>query len=171
MASARTTRTVYLPSAPGAAEEFHRSGRLDRAEGISVDVAYARRRDLDLAVPDDEEEADFWALTDAAARSLAGSSAGPRFVVAVRVRPDQLVADPEAGSGRVTVSGVDWAQVSALFVDEPAALPAVAAARAVRTEPAAFAEHIAALVAEHDLLWYAPDELDALLGGGPQARR
>ncbi|WOP17873.1 DUF6912 family protein [Raineyella sp. LH-20] len=164
MAKAPTTRTVYLPSGPGTTEEFRRSGRLDHAEGISVDVAYARRRDLDLAVSDDEEEADFWALTDAAMRSLADSLSGPRFVVAVRVRPDQLVADPEVGSGRVTVSDVAWSQVSALFVDEPAALPAVAAARAARTVPDTFAEHVAVLVAEHDLLWYAPDELDTLLG-------
>ncbi|QGF24408.1 DUF6912 family protein [Raineyella fluvialis] len=163
MASVRT-RTVYLPSAPGGAQEFRRSGRLEQAEGISVDVAYARARELDLDVPDDAEEADFWALTDAAMRSLAASPDGPRFVVAVRVRPDQIVSADEAGSGRVTVSGVEWSQVSALFVDEEAALPVVRAARAALADPEAFARESATLLDEHDLLWYAPDELDALLG-------
>ncbi len=162
MASARSTRTVYLPSDTGAAAEFRRTGRLDRGEGISVDEAYARRRDLDPAVPDDEEEADYWALTDAGLAGL-GAAEGPRFVVAVRVRPEQVTAAEPDGSGRVTVTDVAWSQVSALFIDEAQALPAVAAARAALADPEAFAERTAALVAAHDLLWYAPDELDVLL--------
>ncbi|MPM16690.1 hypothetical protein SDC9_63071 [bioreactor metagenome] len=114
-------------------------------------------------MPDDEEEADYWALTDAGLAGLAAAE-GPRFVIAVRARPEQIVAAGPDGSGRVSVADVAWSQVSALFIDEAEALPAVAAARAALADPDAFAERTAALVTAHDLLWYAPEELDALLG-------
>lgn len=166
MASASGTRTVYLPSEPAAAEAFRRASRLDRAEGVAVDPAYAAAHDLDLTVSDDEEEADFWALTDAAMLGLGLHRRGPRFVLAARVRPEQLAPAGEEGSGRVVASDLAWSQVSALFVDEPEALPAVQAARAALDDPELLAERAAVLVGEHDLLWYAPDELDALLGPG-----
>lgn len=163
MASASGTRTVYLPADPGVAEDFRRTGRLERAEGVSVDTAYAAARDLDLDVGDDEEEADYWALTDAAMLGLGLHRLGPRFVLAARVRPDQLEPAGAEGSGRVTATGLAWSQVSALFVDEPEALPAVEAARAALDDPELLAEQVTRLVGEHDLLWYAPDELDDLL--------
>lgn len=164
MASAPTTRTVYLPSDPDTVAAFRRTGTLDRAEGTGVDDAFARQRDLDLTSGDDEEEADFWALTDAAMRSLATRTEGGRFVVAARVRQDQIRQSADDGSGHVVVEGVSWSQVSALFVDEPEADRAVQAARAVQDDPQAFSDRAATLIAEHDLLWYAPEELDVLLG-------
>ena len=163
MARPSTTRTVYLPCDPATAEALRRSGQLERAEGVSVDVAYATARDLDLTVGDDEEEAEFWALTDAAMLGLGRQGKGPRFVVAARVRPDQLETAGDDGSGRVTATALAWSQVSALFIDDADALPAVEAARAALDDPELLAERVARLVAEHDLLWYAPDELDGLL--------
>lgn len=163
MARASTTRTVYLPCDPATAEAFRRSGQLERAEGVSVDVAYGTARDLDLAVGDDEEEADYWALTDAAMLGLGRQGQGPRFVVAARVRPHQLETAGAEGSGRVTATALAWAQVSALFIDDADALPALEAARAALGDPELLAERVARLVVEHDLLWYAPDELDGLL--------
>ncbi|SDB85997.1 hypothetical protein GA0111570_105138 [Raineyella antarctica] len=164
MASAPALRTVFLASDPQTAEALRRTGGLQEAEGVTVDAAYAAARDLDLAVSDDEEEAEFWALTDAALMSLRRSALGPRFVVAARVRPDQLAQAGPEGSGRVTVSSLEWVQVSAIFVDEADALPAVESARAALDDPTLVEDRIALLVAEHDLLWYAPDELDGLLG-------
>ena len=163
MARPTPTRTVYVPCDPAAAEAFRRSGQLERAEGVSVDVAYAAARDLDLSVGDEEEEADFWALTDAAMLGLGRQGQGPRFVLAARVRPEQLEAAAAEGSGRVTATALAWSQVSALFIDDAEALSAVDAARAALDDPEQLAERVAQLVADHDLLWYAPDELDGLL--------
>lgn len=132
---------------------------------MSVDPAYARDRELDLSVADDEEEAEFWALTDAAMMSLGLRADGPRFVLAARVRPDQLRPDGPEGSGRVVAEAVTWSQVTALFIDEDEAQPAIDRARAALGQPDRFAELVGSLVAEHDLLWYAPDELDGLLDG------
>ncbi len=164
MASARTTRIVYLPSDPASAQAFRRSGVLEQARGVAVDEAYARARDLDLTVGDDEEEADYWALADAALQSLVARTDGPRMVIAARVGPDQLRSYGPDGSGLVTAEEVAWSQVSALFIDDGEALESVHAARAAREDPERFGTLVEALVAEHDLLWYAPEELDQLVG-------
>ena len=163
MAPAAPTRTVYLPSDPASSAQFREAGQLPPSPGISVDEAYAQARDLELALADDEEEADYWALVDASVQGLHRTAAGPRFVLAARVRPEQLVPDGPAGSGRVLACGVSWGQVSALFIDEHEALEAVRAAREAVGDPLLLEERVAGLLSEHELLWYAPEELDALL--------
>ena len=66
----------------------------------------------------------------------------------------------------MSVRDLGWAQVRALFVDEPAAVPAVARARAAlggsSLADALSVPEVTALVDDFDLLWFAPEELDDL---------
>ena len=84
-----------------------------------------------------------------------------RIVLAV---DHDLSGDDELGV--VTVARLEWAEVRSLFADETAAGAAVVAARsAVRglDLSAALADPaVEELQESYDLLWYAPDELDAV---------
>ena len=66
------------------------------------------------------------------------------------------------------MTGLRWAQVTAVFADEPGAAPDLEAARAlVGGRPLADVvddEEVVGLVDRWDLLWYAPAELDASAG-------
>lgn len=116
----------------------------------------------------DDEEAGFVALGYA---GLAALLAGPglRTVLAVDVGPEQLdTAQVQASGsefGQVQLHGLTWAQVSAVFADEPGAAPDLEAARALVAERSladvADDEAVVGLVDGWDLLWYAPAELDA----------
>jgi hypothetical protein len=88
----------------------------------------------------DAEEVEYAALHHAAA--YAGPSRR-RLVLAADVEPSQLVETGD-GWGGVTVTGLGWGQVSALFADEPHAAEA------------------ATDLEDRDLLWFAPGELDQL---------
>ena len=89
----------------------------------------------------DAEEVEYAALHHAG-EQVAGTNPH-RLVVAADVEPAQL-AETGDGWGGVTVDGLRWGQVSALFADEPHAAGAAAEAD------------------ERDLLWFAPQELDQL---------
>lgn len=136
------------------------------ASGVSRDlVGYAAgpalRRWLGEARLDDEE-ADYVALNHAGIAALTLDDSTPtRVVLAV----DQDVSgDDELGA--VRVAQLEWAEVRSLFADESAAAAAVLAARsAVRglDLAAALADPaVEQLQESYDLLWYAPEELDAL---------
>jgi len=80
--------------------------------------------------------------------------------------PEEHVRDLSQPNGEVEVSGLVWAQVRALFADEPGALRAVSLASEVVTGEslvtALAAPEVAAVLDNHDLLWFAPEELDQL---------
>jgi hypothetical protein len=83
------------------------------------------------------EEVEYAALHQAGGPAPVG---GPRrLVLAVDVKPTQLTGTGD-GWGGMTVAGLRWNQVSALFADEPGAAGAD----------------------DGDLLWFAPQELDQL---------
>ena len=67
--------------------------------------------------------------------------------------------------GEVEVTGLRWAQVAAVFADEPGAAADLEAARAQAggrvLADVAEDEEVVELVDRWDLLWYAPEELDA----------
>jgi hypothetical protein len=92
----------------------------------------------------DAEEVEYAALHHAGA--YAAGTSRQRLVLAADVEPAQLTGTGD-GWGGVTVDGLTWRQVSALFADEPRA--AGAAAEADEAD-------------EGDLLWFAPHELDQL---------
>jgi hypothetical protein len=111
------------------------------------------------------EEVEFAALNHAGVLALSAGSDPLRLILAADVAEGQLT-DVGSDLGEVTVAGLRWAQVRALFADEPAARPALARAReeTAGLPPAAAAgiEVVAALQGAVDLLWFAPDELDQL---------
>ena len=114
------------------------------------------------------EEVEFVALSHAGVLAVSSGSDPLRLVLAADVADGQVTV---RGSelGEVMVAGLRWAQVQALFADEPAAESSVARARADTAElglaEALAMEAVTALQSEFDLLWFAPDELDQLARG------
>jgi hypothetical protein len=111
------------------------------------------------------EEVEYAALSNAGVLALALKPSAARLVVAAEV-PEELVSDLNRPHGEVEVDGLTWAQVRALFADEPAALEAVRLAReAVAGESIAAAltaPQVVTVRDDYDLLWFAPQELDQL---------
>jgi hypothetical protein len=118
-----------------------------------------------LGPTSDEDEAGFAALDAAGVAALDGLEGSRRLVLAAEVEPAQ-VQDSATELGEVAVRDLAWGQVQSLFADEEVAAPLVAAAAAVATGvvlPAAFdLPAVTELRDSHDLLWYAPEELDGL---------
>ena len=114
------------------------------------------------------EEVEFVALSHSGVLALISGSDPLRLVLAAGVADGQ-VTDRGSKVGEVTVAGLRWAQLQALFADEPAAESSVARARAELAEldlaEALAIEAVAALQSGFDLLWFAPDELDQLTAG------
>jgi hypothetical protein len=111
------------------------------------------------------EEVEYAALSNAGVLALVLKSHVPRLVVAAEV-PEEHVRDLSQPHGEVEVSGLVWAQVRALFADESDSLQAVSlASEAVAGESLATAlaaPEVTAVLDNHDLLWFAPEELDQL---------
>ena len=113
--------------------------------------------------PADDEEAGFVALGYAGLAALLDRP-GPRLVLAADVDAAQVDGAGTA-FGEVAVRGLRWDQVQAVFADEPAAAAGLAAARDLAEDrplaEVADDEEVVSLVDRWDLLWFAPDELDA----------
>jgi hypothetical protein len=111
------------------------------------------------------EQVEYSALSNAGVLALVLRPDAPRLVVAAEVRQEQ-VKDLGQPLGEVEVGELAWAQVRALFADEPDALEAVElAGKAVAGQDltaAIAAREVAELLDGYDLLWFAPDELDEL---------
>ena len=111
------------------------------------------------------EEVEFVALSHAGVLAVSSGSDPLRLVLAADVA-DRQVTDRGSELGEVMVAGLRWAQVQALFADEPAAESSVARARAdtaaMGLAEALAIDAVAALQSEFDLLWFAPEELDLL---------
>jgi hypothetical protein len=112
------------------------------------------------------EAVEFAALSHAGVLALRAGPDPRRLVLAADVADGQ-VTDRGSELGEVTVAGLRWTQVQALFADEPAAESAVARARAdvagLDLAEAVAIEAVATLQGEFDLLWFALDELDQLI--------
>jgi hypothetical protein len=116
--------------------------------------------------PDEREDADYAAQVYASVAGLPASKDPFRLVIAADV-PIARVRDgrSDADYGAILVSGLDWADVTAVFVDGAAADEAV---RAAREAIAATQDHdldtildlpaVTALTDDHELLWHTPDE-------------
>ena len=124
-------------------------------------VTAALRDTFGLALADDEE-ADRTALLLAGLTSL--MAYGKRLAVVVEA-PAVDDGDP---FGEVSVPSVSWQGVSAIFADAPDAASAVSATvhavAGLDLDAAWDTEAAHALMTEHDLLWYGPEEADALVG-------
>ncbi len=115
----------------------------------------------------DTEELEYVALTLAAAASVRLIGADPsavrrRVVVAADVAAAAVAVSDDgtrAARGQISVtSPVPFSRVAAVHVDDPAAMDAVKAAALDPSDEFAMED-----AADHELLWYATQEVDDLL--------
>lgn len=142
------------------------AGALRAGEDLGTLAAYAPGPALRQAhglAPSADEEAGFVALGYAGLAALL-LRPGRRTVLAVDVGGAQVEAS-QSEFGQVRLHDLTWAQVSAVFADEPGSAPDLEAARELVAGRAladvADDEDVVGLVDRWDLLWYAPAELDA----------
>jgi hypothetical protein len=162
---------VYLPSTLSALAELHKSGQIASPPLIAYGVTPALR---EWYTEGDSEELEYAALTDAARASLRLLGGSPeasrrRVVVAAEV-PDAhalpVLDGAEPGLVRVELA-VPLAWVASIHVDDPSVEDEVAlavvllGAADVGDEDAAFAVDG---IDDHELLWFATQELGDLLG-------
>ena len=158
-----STTAAFVPVTPEQARRLRDGG--DGAD-LGVLTAYASGpalREAHGLDASDDEEAGFVALGYAGLAALVRHE-GPRLVLAVDLDGAQASASGD-DFGTVEAQAVRWHQVTALFGDEPDADADVAEARrlvAGRTlAEVADDEDVVGLADRWDLLWYAPEELDA----------
>ncbi len=130
-------------------------------------LAFATTPELYAALDYDQtmaEDAEYAALTYA---SVAALTIAPRRCVAVVETSASATTDSADDFGTVTVSGLEWDAVTALFIgDEEGLEPERQAALEIHNKPLAQAwdapsvEHLLEL---SDLLWFGPQELDTVL--------
>jgi hypothetical protein len=166
---------VYVPLTLSGLAEAYKTGEL----GAGAFVAYAVTPALrEWYLSDDIEELEYAALSRAALASLRLLAADPgaprrRVVVAVDVPDRTAVADPDRGLdpaalGEVRVAGpVPMAKAAAVHVDASGAEADVTAA--ADALPAADrgdedAQFVVDGAEDHELLWYATQEIPNLLG-------
>ncbi|MEV1067648.1 hypothetical protein [Streptomyces sp. NPDC050263] len=172
---------VYVPlTLPGLAEA-HKTGGLTGEPGSGPLVAYAVTPALrEWYLSDDLEELEYAALSRAALASLRLLAADPdaprrRVVVAVDVPDRAAVVDPDRGLdpaalGEVRVSGaVTLAKAAAVHVDAGEAEADVrAAAQALAAADGGDddAQFVVDGADDHELLWFATQEIPGLVGSG-----
>ncbi|MFH7336537.1 DUF6912 family protein [Streptomyces sp. KHY 26] len=162
---------VYVPlTLPGLAEA-HRTGELGAGPFVGYAVTPALRQ---WYLSDDIEELEYAALGRAALASLrllAADEGAPRrrVVVAVDVSDGAATADP-AAPGEVTVTvTVPFAKAAAVHLDADDAEGDVgAAARALAAADGGDddAQSVVDGADDHELLWYATQEIPNLVGRG-----
>jgi hypothetical protein len=168
---------VYVPLTLPALAEAHRTGELGSGPFVAYAVTPALR---EWYLSEDIEELEYAALSRAALASLRLLAADPdavrrRVVVAVDVADGAASADPDRGLepaalGEVTVRvPVPLAKAASVHVDAEDAEPDVAAA-ARALEAADGGDDDAQFVVDgaddHELLWYATQEIPNLVGQG-----
>ena len=157
---------VFVPMTWDEAVALRSSTAADRHQGCAATPSLVASMEADTLM----EEVEYAALSYAGVLALVLKPTSPRLVVAAEVQQEQLT-DLDRSLGEVEVRELAWAQVQALFADEPAAIEAVRrAAKMVAGQnlPTALdAPEVEAVLDEYDLLWFAPDELDQLQGSNP----
>ncbi|MFG3288006.1 DUF6912 family protein [Streptomyces sp. NPDC048179] len=168
---------VYVPlTLPGLAEA-HKTGELGTGPFVAYAVTPALR---EWYLSDDVEELEYAALNRAALASLRLLAAEPgaarrRVVVAVDVPDGTATADPDRGLdpaalGEVRVTGtVALAKAAAVHVDSDDAeedVTAAAGALAAADGGDDDAQFVVDGAEDHELLWYATQEIPNLMGLG-----
>ncbi|MEU0336902.1 hypothetical protein [Streptomyces sp. NPDC006193] len=168
---------VYVPLTLPALAEAHRTGELGTGPFVAYAVTPALR---EWYLSEDIEELEYAALGRAALASLRmlaadRDAARRRVVVAVDVPDGAASADPDRGLepsalGEVTVTvTVPLAKAASVHVDADDAEADVAAA-AEALEAADGGDDDAQFVVDgaedHELLWYATQEIEHLVGRG-----
>ncbi|MCX5283701.1 hypothetical protein [Streptomyces sp. NBC_00198] len=168
---------VYVPLTLSGLAEAYRTGELEAGPFVAYAVTPALR---EWYLSDDIEELEYAALSRAALASLRLVAVDPgavrrRVVVAVDV-PDRAAAvDPDrgldpAGLGEVRVAqAVPLSKAAAVHVDAPDAEKDVtAAAQALGAADMGDddAQFVVDGAEDHELLWFARQEIPSLLGQG-----
>ena len=152
---------IFVPMTRDEARALRSGAGTDRYPGCAATPSLAASLDADTVM----EEVEFAALSNAGVLALVLKPHVPRLVVAAEV-PEDHVRDLSQPHGEVEVRDLVWAQVRALFADEPdcAAGGELRERGGERGEPdmALAAPEVAAVLDNHDLLWFAPEELDQL---------
>lgn len=158
---------VYLPTTLAGLRAALEAGSIDAASGFAVTPALR-----EWYVEGDLEELEYAATTAAARASLGllaarDGSAPRRVVLAVDLADDAVQPAPELDRAAVRLSApVPWQAVESALVDDPSAaddvLSAIAALPAAEAgdDDAAFTVDS---VDDHELGWYAVQELSALV--------
>ncbi|MDF3292974.1 MULTISPECIES: DUF6912 family protein [Streptomyces] len=166
---------VYIPTTLPGLAEAHKAGELGPAPLDAYAVTPALR---EWYVSDDIEELEYAALSRAAQASLrllAGDAAAARrrVVVAVDVADGAVTADPDRGLDPAALGVVRLAapvplsKAAAVHVDAEDAEPDVAAAADALGAADAGDDDARFVVdgaEDHELLWYATQEIPALIG-------
>lgn len=161
---------VYVPATIGMLRQLVADGSLAAVAGTAFGVTPALRESYAVGTT---EELEYAAMADAARASLRllangsanGSEAARRVVVCADIEDVRL--RPELDPGAVTLPGpVPTAAIAAVYVDLPEAVDAVRAAAEVvdaadMGDPDA--EFILGDADDHDLAWYATQEVPFLL--------
>ncbi|WP_436775422.1 DUF6912 family protein [Yinghuangia sp. YIM S09857] len=160
---------VYVPSTPTALAAVRR----DAAVAPAPVSAYAVTAELrEWCGTEDAEELEYAATVLAGRMSLAllaeDDAARPRRVVLAAEVPDAIVtAVPDLGPGAVLVDGtIPLKRVAAVLMDAEDAEEAVVAASPVAAaaqDGDAAAEALVEAAEEHELMWYATQELGDLI--------
>lgn len=157
-------QTVFVPLDRDRVLAWRDRGDLAGADG------FAATPELMAALGHDEksrEDAEFAAQSYAAVQALLRTEpVRRRWVVAVAVPAAACTPGQWPTYGSVRVAALDWPRVLALFVDQAAAEESVRETQREVADmdlPGAW-DHPGTeqLVADHDLLWYLPTELDQI---------
>jgi hypothetical protein len=168
---------VYVPLTLPALAEAHKTGELGSGPFVAYAVTPALR---EWYVSEDVEELEYAALGQAALASLRRLAADPgaarrRVVVAVDVPDGAASAGRDRGPepsvpGEVTVaSSVPLAKAAAVHVDaDDAEQDVAAAAQALAAADGGDddAQSVVDGADDHELLWYATQEIPSLVGQG-----
>ncbi|MFD5126038.1 DUF6912 family protein [Streptomyces sp. NPDC058385] len=168
---------VYVPLSLPRLAEAHKAGELGPGPLTAYAVTPALR---EWYVSDDIEELEYAALNRAAVASLrliAGEPDAPRkrVVIALDVPDGAAVADPDRGLdpgalGEVRIANaVALAKAAAVHVDSVDAekdVTAAAAALGAADQGDDDAQFVVDGAEDHELLWFATQEIPSLLGQG-----
>jgi hypothetical protein len=156
-------KMIFVPMTRDETAALRSGAGVNRHQGCVAAASLVASRETDTVM----EEAEYAAISNAGVLAMVLKPNAPRLVVAAEVREEQVL-DQGAPQGEVEVNGLTWAQVRALFAEEPAARKAVRLARMAvvghSLAAALITPEVAAVVDNYDLLWYAPEELDQLWG-------
>ncbi|MEU7424272.1 DUF6912 family protein [Streptomyces sp. NPDC048362] len=166
---------VYVPLSLPALAEAHKTGELGSGPFVAYAVTPALR---EWYLSDDIEELEYAALSRAAQASLRLLAADPgaqrrRVVVAVDVPDGAATADtgrgpdPAALGEVIVASAVPLAKAAAVHVDADDAEAEVAAAAdalAAADGGDDDAQYVVDEADDHELLWYATQEIPSLVG-------
>ncbi|GAB3929221.1 hypothetical protein GCM10011575_26320 [Microlunatus endophyticus] len=155
---------VFIPADHDHATALRAAGSSD--EQFSAFAATGQMIKAHDYRPDEREDADYAAQLYASLAGLATSGDDRRLVLAADVPIARVHDGATDGSyGAITVTGLDWSDVRAVFVDAPEAVEAVRKAK--QALPAAAGDgldavlglgEVTALTDDHELLWHTPDE-------------